>query len=341
MYNRRELTNAMSLNEALISNLKSIGFDTLELEKQLNEQKAKLYEEDANAKISKSQEANQKIAQAFQAAQQLQANILSGIGEVFSISLEKQKVAVEELENQQQIAYEEEVKRVTASTLTEEEKADKLKILEAERMAQKEANERRQRKIDLERARFQKVQDIGNIISGTAVAVVSALGSKPFTPLNIALAAVVGALGAAQLAKAIATPLPKFEKGTDSAPGGWAVTDEKGAEMYIEPGGKTYLGSNQGPVMRYLKPGTKIIPADEVNQHMQKAMMADTARMLMMASSYRKESESQAALSEIKEAILLQTEATLREMKRQKKGTRVVNQIDLGWASYIQQKTFN
>ncbi len=340
-YNERELSNAMAMNEAMISNLKGLGFDTLELEKQLNEQKQKLYEEDANAKISASQKAQQKIQEGLQLAQDLQQNVLSGIGELISISFEKQSVAVTELNASQEKAYEAEVARVNASTMSEEDKANRLKILEAERMAQKEANERKQRKIDVERARFQKIQNIANIITGTAIAVVGALGAIPFTPTNIALAAVVGALGAAQLAKAIATPLPKFEKGTDSAPGGWAITDEKGAEMYVEPGGKSYLGSNTGPVMRYLKPGTKIIPADEVNTAIQAEMMANTARRLQNIGGYERQVASDKVLAEIKEAIVMQTDATLREMRRKGRGTRIVNEIDLGWAKYIQEKTFN
>ncbi len=154
------------------------------------------------------------------------------------------------------------------------------------------------------------------------------------------LAIAVGAIGAAQLAKAIATPLPKFEKGTQSSPEGWAITDEKGAEMYVEPGGKTYLGQNKGPVMRYLKKGTKIIPANEVNESMNAAMMAATARQLQALSGYRNEGDGK-KLDEIRDALEIQTRLTLAEMRKRKGNTRVVNQIDLGWAKYMQEKTFN
>lgn len=269
--------------------------------------------------------------------QTLSNNIFSAYGEIASISIDKQKVALEELEASQQKNYENEVNRINASAKTDAEKADQLKILEASRMAQKEQNERKARQLEIQRAKFEKAANIANIISSTALAVVNALKTQP-APLGIALAATIGILGAAQLARAIATPLPKYEKGTQHAKEGWAVTDEKGAELYIEPGGKSFMGSDEGPVTRYLKAGTKIIPADEVNQSLNNAMIRQTA---MAFQNYNKPSENEHALNEIKDAILQSADASIREMRRQKKGTRITNVIDLGWGNYIKEKTFN
>lgn len=53
-------------------------------------------------------------------------------------------------------------------------------------------------------------------IAGTATAVVGALGNKPWTPLNFALAGMVGALGAVQVGMIASQPLPEqpsFAKG--------------------------------------------------------------------------------------------------------------------------------
>jgi hypothetical protein len=151
------------------------------------------------------------------------------------------------------------------------------------------------------------------------------------------MAATIGILGAAQLARAIAVPLPKYEKGTQSAKEGWAITDEKGPELYIEPGGKTFMGSDKGPVTRYLKAGTKVISADEVNNAMNNSMIRQTA----MAFQNYKEKDSDHALNEIKDAILQSADATIREMKRGKKRTSITNIIDLGWNQRMKQKTLN
>jgi hypothetical protein len=117
---------------------------------------------------------------------------------------------------------------------TEQEKADRITIINVRAQAQKEALERRQRQIDLERARFEKAANIVKIIAETAYAVVKALGQggPPY-------AAIVGAIGAAQLARAIATPLPKFAQGTDDAPGGHAIVGDGGKkELVVTPDGK-------------------------------------------------------------------------------------------------------
>jgi hypothetical protein len=64
-------------------------------------------------------------------------------------------------------------------------------------------------------ARRQKAIDIANATMGTASAVVAALGAKPWTPANYALAAAVGGLGAAQIAAISATPIPAYANGAD------------------------------------------------------------------------------------------------------------------------------
>jgi hypothetical protein len=91
---------------------------------------------------------------------------------------------------------------------------------------------------ELNRARFEKAANIAQIISTTALAVIKTFKDYPAAqaiPLSIA----IGALGALQLAKAIAAPLPKFAEGTDDAPGGLAwVGDGYRKELVITPQGK-------------------------------------------------------------------------------------------------------
>jgi len=53
-----------------------------------------------------------------------------------------------------------------------------------------------------------------------------------------------------------------FEKGTENAPEGFAVTDEKGAELHLDKSGKIKdFGSSKGAQMKYLERGDKIINA--------------------------------------------------------------------------------
>jgi hypothetical protein len=157
-----------------------------------------------------------------------------------------------------------EIEAINQLVISEQDKAARVALIQARAAAEKNSLEKKQRQLEVERARFEKAANIARIIGDTAVAVVEALGSRPFTPANIALATVVGAIGAAQLAAAIATPVPRFEGGVKSSPEGFALTDEKGAEGYITPGGKMFIGSNNGPTLRYLARGTEVIPHHEL-----------------------------------------------------------------------------
>lgn len=223
-----------------------------------------------------------------------------------------------------------EIDRIASSTLSEQEKADKIKIIEAKAVADKEQLERKKRQIDLQRAKFERELQIARIVGSTAEAVVSALGAKPWTPANIALAAIVGAIGVAQIASVLAKPLPKFEKGTSSAPEGWAITDEKGPEKYIEPDGKTYMGSDKGPTLRYLKRGTRIIPAEEAKRAMVGSVIRGTTSI-----GAPKGDNTAAEVRGLKDVMYWQTGEMTKAIKKQRpSNVRVI--IDAGWNTYIQ-----
>ena len=65
-------------------------------------------------------------------------------------------------------------------------------------------------------AKRERAIAIASAITGTAQAVIGALGNKPWTPFNFALAGIVGAMGLLQVATILRTPLPSatgYEKG--------------------------------------------------------------------------------------------------------------------------------
>lgn len=129
---------------------------------------------------------------------------------------------------------------VANATITnKQERETAIAKIEAKAQAERERLDRRQRQIELERARFEKAANIAQIISSTALAVIETIKTYKGTPQAFAIAAAVGAIGALQLARAIATPLPKFAEGTDDAPGGpsW-VGDGGKPELVITPQGK-------------------------------------------------------------------------------------------------------
>ncbi|MCQ4039715.1 phage tail tape measure protein [Riemerella anatipestifer] len=152
-------------------------------------------------KIKAVQMATQALSNAFNRFAQLQQNLNEREMQRFTKNQDKKRKALLVQLNQGLISQEEYHKGIEAlDTETANKKAE----------------------IAHKIAKVQKAVDIMGAISGTAVAVVNALGSKPFTPANIALASIVGALGAVQIATIASAPLPEkesFAKGGYTGPG--------------------------------------------------------------------------------------------------------------------------
>jgi hypothetical protein len=155
--------------------------------------------------------------------------------------IERQKNLVQEQIDQVDVKKNKEIEAANQSILNEQDKAAKIAIITAQANAEKERLEQKKRKLDQERARYDRLKNIADIIQSTAIAVVSTLGAKPWTPTNIALAAIVGAIGAAQIARVLATPLPKYKEGTGDHKGGLAVVGDGGVPEFVQtPEGNIY-----------------------------------------------------------------------------------------------------
>lgn len=142
---------------------------------------------------------------------------------------------------------------------------------EIERAGDNEAlKERIDKKYDGERKKLQRQQAIAKKAEGifsaiinTAQGVTSALKVDP--PLGIALAIIVGAIGAAQIGIIASQDIPKFEKGSKGLPVPMlAEYGEKGREIVQEPGKIPYLAEQS--TISYLPKGTKIIPNYETER---------------------------------------------------------------------------
>ena len=99
----------------------------------------------------------------------------------------------------------------------------------------------------------------------TAQAVVSVLAQEPGGLIKKGIAAaIVGAMGLAQVAVIASTPIPEFWTGTDNAPEGLALTQERGAEVITDKNNnvKTW-GHNKGASLTYLNKGDKVYKSQE------------------------------------------------------------------------------
>jgi tape measure domain-containing protein len=147
-------------------------------------------------------------------------------------------------------------------TLSEEQRS----ALEAQR-DQKEAQlEKKKRKEQTKAAKTKKAFALFDIGLSTAQAILGIWAQFPKFDFGISagLATIfVSALGAAQIAAVLAQPIPKFEMGTENAPGGWALVDEKRPEVHTDKHDRVKSYGHNKPNLRYMEKGDKIIPSHE------------------------------------------------------------------------------
>lgn len=145
-------------------------------------------------------------------------------------------------------------------------------LIEKEAKKKKDELEKEKRKQQVKQAIFNKATAALNIGLNTAqaiMAIASTGGGTWYADFGISaatLTAIYSAIGAAQLAAVLATPIPKYEFGTKGKPhdGGPALVAEKRPEVIIEPGKSPYVISS--PTLLNLSKGTEVIPSIEEYQ---------------------------------------------------------------------------
>lgn len=122
-----------------------------------------------------------------------------------------------------------------------EEEAQLKDQLDRKVISEAEYN-RQVRKLRQEQAEKEKAAKIAEITLAGILAVQNALSQPPGVPITIPLALLAGSLSAIQLAKAIATPIPKFAKGIEMLSGAGTETSDS--------------------IMAYLSKGERVVPAN-------------------------------------------------------------------------------
>lgn len=181
------------------------------------------------------------------------------IFDIFINQIERQKNAVQDQIDLLDAQKQKEIELANQTITNAQEKADAIAVIEARAQAKKEALERKQRQLDVQKARFEKARAITEIIQSTSLAVMKALAQFP-GPAGIALGAVIGAIGAVQLARAIAQPIPKYKEGTDNHPGGLAIVGDGGkSETVVLPDGSLYRTPSKDTLVN-MPAGSQVIP---------------------------------------------------------------------------------
>jgi hypothetical protein len=156
------------------------------------------------------------------------SDAFSAIGDLMGANIDREKNAIQDQIDAIDKKKEKEIEAVNASVLSEEEKANKVTLINAKAQSDREALERRQRQLDLQRARFDKVKNIMDAIAKGAVAVIDGLLKG-----GPALAAIYGAIAGVQIAAAIAAPIPRFKHGRTNGPATFGIVGDGGVQEVI------------------------------------------------------------------------------------------------------------
>lgn len=195
------------------------------------------------------------------AAQELGNQTLNFIIESYH---KEREMDIQRLE--EKIALEEESKNKRIAIVADDAQA--RAFIENDFYLKQKAIERQIAEEKRKQAIFDKAVGATTAFVQTAMGVTRALGSAP-PPLNFALAALVGAAGAVQIARILSAPIPAYARGVQSSPEGWALTGEKGRELAVTPKGELVM--HDKPAYRYLEQGTTIIPNSKTESLMSDA----------------------------------------------------------------------
>jgi hypothetical protein len=251
-YAQEDLDQQILYYEKLLRATARTEEERAEIEAKLAELRLKKDNEITDAKINNIKRVNDAAKQLAQEALDTTAAIISGRYE-----LEKNKIqeTIDALEAKKQKDIEVANSQYTNAT----ERAAAIAVIEARAAAQREQLERRKRQIDQERARFERLVEIGRIIGQTAVGVVNALSGPPPAPPNPGLAAIIGAIGALQLARVLATPLPKYAEGLENSPfDHLGIVGDGGRREFMKfPDGSGWITPDR-PTLAFVPQGAQI-----------------------------------------------------------------------------------
>lgn len=166
-------------------------------------------------------------------AAKIAASVVQIVNGLSSIMNDIFQTRIDELEEEQeanQEAYDDEVERIETlqerGAISTEEAEARKRAAEERTKVKEEQIAKKRAELEQKQARWDKANAIIQAGIATALAVTKALP-------NLVLAALVGAMGAAQIAVIAAKQIPQYAKGTKDHPGGLAVVGDGGRKEAV------------------------------------------------------------------------------------------------------------
>ena len=237
--------------------------DRKKLTEELCKLKADLANKEADAEITAIEKINKAEEKAYKERiknlkkwLQTASQAVSTIGDLVGTLYDGQLDKIEEESEANTDAHDSEIERIELlkeqKIISEEEAQARKRAAEDKTRKKEEELEKRRQDIQYKQAVWDKAANIANASIATALAITEALP-------NFVLAALVGAMGAVQVATIMATPIPKYAKGTDNHTGGPAIVGDGGKKEIVVYSGKAWITPDV-PTLVDLPRGAQVLP---------------------------------------------------------------------------------
>ncbi len=147
---------------------------------------------------------------------------------------------------------------VEKNVITEEEGEARKRAAEAKTQKKQEELEKKKQQLKYKQAVWDKANQLAQAAINTAMSITQTAASMGF-PAAIPFIAIAGAMGAIQIATILATPIPKYAKGTKDHPGGLAIVGDGGRQEVVSYGGNMFLTPDT-PTLIDMPKGAEVFP---------------------------------------------------------------------------------
>ena len=239
-----------------------LQLELTKLTKQLARQRADAEKQATEEAVQADEAAAAKRKQNLQDWAQRAGEAIGRISDFMSALYDNQIQKIEELLEAEQERYDQEVNHIDYlaehGAITEEEAEIRKRDAAAATAAKQEQLEKKKAQIEYRKALMEKANTIAQIGMATALGIMQALA---MFPPNIPLASFIGAMGAIQLATALAQPIKAYAEGTKGKPhpGGLALVGDGGSQELVMYDGKAYV-TPDSPTLVDLPRGAEVIP---------------------------------------------------------------------------------
>lgn len=192
----------------------------------------------------------------FENMAQAVGKIVSGITSLMTDIYDARIENVEKEQEANDEAYDKEIERIESleenGAISTEEAEARKRAAEDKTAAKNAELEKKKAALQEKQAKWNKANSIIQAGIATALAITKALP-------NLVLAALVGAMGAAQIAVIAAQPIPKYAKGTKDHPGGLAIVGDGGKKEGVVTDNGLFITPDK-PTLVNLPAHAQVIP---------------------------------------------------------------------------------